>query len=377
MHRRRLSPTSDIEVSILGFGAMRLPLAGEGPHEIDEAVADAMLEAAIAGGIDYVDTAYPYHGGESERWLGRALEKTGLRDRVVLATKLPTWAVQTSADFETLFSEQLERLRTDRIDVYLLHNLHGGVWPRLRDLGVLEWLDRLRKEGRVRETGFSFHGEYPDFETIVDAYDWTIAQIQYNYMNEDIQAGTRGLCYAAEHGLGVVVMEPLLGGDLAVPPEPMREIWNRQPRLSPVETAFRWLWSKAGVSTVLSGMSSPEQIAENIAFASAPDAKRIPPEALAIIEAVKKRYREVRTVPCTRCGYCMPCPHGVDIPRNFQLYNDALLFARNQPILNRNLYALLGPAAAAHCVGCRLCEKKCPQRIAISDELQKVHARLG
>jgi predicted aldo/keto reductase-like oxidoreductase len=374
---RRLGKNCDAEVSILGFGTMRLPLAGERTEQIDEKTATAMLEAAVAGGINYVDTAYPYHGGESERWLGRALAD-GLRERVLLATKLPTWAVKTRADMDTLFEEQLERLQTDRVDVYLLHNLHGGVWPGLRELGVLEWLDKLKESGRIGYTGFSFHGEYPVFEEIVDAYDWTVAQIQYNYMNEDIQAGTKGLRYAGERGVGVVVMEPLLGGCLAVPPPLVAKHWATCPQLSPVETAFRWVWSKPQVSLALSGMSTPEQMEQNIAFASSPKAETISDDALRVIEAVKKEYNAVHTIPCTRCGYCMPCPQGVDIPRNFQLYNDAILFGGNQAILNRNLYGLIAETASANgCIGCKQCEERCPQHIDISTEMEKVRDRFA
>lgn len=377
MKYRPLGKRSDLKVSRLGFGTMRLPLAGERPEEINRSAATGMLETAVAAGVNYVDTAYPYHGGESERWLGEALAD-GLRDRVILATKLPTWAVKTAADFDALFAEQLAKLQTDRIDVYLLHNLHEGIWPRLRDLGVLEWLDRQLAEGRIRATGFSFHGEYPVFEEIVDAYEWTLAQIQYNYLNEDIQAGTKGLQYAAQQGLAVAIMEPLLGGCLAAPPPSIRQLWDSSPGLSPVETAFRWLWSKPEVSLVLSGMSSQAQMDENLAFASAPGAETISADALDIIEAVKARYREVKTIPCTRCGYCLPCPQGVDIPRNFQLYNDALLFGGNQAVLNRNLYRLIAETAGANgCIGCGDCEERCPQHIKIGAEMEKVRELLG
>ena len=364
----------DFEVSALGFGCMRLPVVGGDLSAVDEPVAIEMLRHAIDHGVNYVDTAYPYHGGHSERVLGEAL-KDGYRERVKLATKLPTWAVREAADFDRLLTEQLERLQVEHVDFYLLHNLSATAWPRVRDLGVLDWLERIKSDGRAANVGFSYHDDFDLFREILDAYDgWAMCQIQYNYMNEDIQAGTKGLEYAAAKGVAVAVMEPLLGGCLVNPPAPVQQVWaESETTRTPAEWALQWLWHKPEVSVVLSGMSTMVQVEENLASADRSAAGSLTTEELDLVCRVRDAYEAVSVVPCTRCGYCMPCPEGVDIPRNLQLYNDALVFGGNQAILNRNLYnGMPESTRASACAACRTCEGECPQEIEICELMPKV-----
>jgi uncharacterized protein len=254
-------------VSALGFGAMRLPLRGD-ESEVDEGAAVEMIRWAVDHGVNYLDTAYVYHGGNGEAVVGRAL-RDGYRDRVLLATKLPIWSIQHRDDCDRIFDEQLARLQTDRIDCYLLHCLQEPTWPAMRDLGVLDWAEEQQAAGRIRHFGFSFHDSYEVLVEIVDAYDWSFCQIQYNLVNEDVQAGTKGLRYAAAKGLGVIVMEPLFGGTLAEPPPTVRQIWEAAgPQYQPVDLALRWVWNQPEVSLVLSGMSTLDQVRENVESAS-------------------------------------------------------------------------------------------------------------
>ena len=369
----------DFEVSALGFGCMRLPTVGGDASHIDVPLAIAMLRYAIDHGVNYLDSAYPYHGGHSEGLVAKALQG-GYREKVKLATKLPTWAANEPADFDRLLGEQLERLQTTHIDFYLLHNLQATLWPKVRDLGVLDWLDRARADGRVGQVGFSFHDSFDLFREIVDAYDgWALCQIQYNFMNEAVQAGTKGLRYAADKGLAVAVMEPLLGGTLATPPEAIQAIWTAAPvRRSPAEWALQWLWSKPEVAVVLSGMTTMQQVVENVASAERSAVGLLTDADLRRVARVRDAYEALHPVPCTRCGYCMPCPTGVDIPRNMQLYNDALVFGGSHLMLNRNLYRGMPEAArAGACAACGQCEEKCPQQIPISDWMPRIDKHFG
>jgi len=369
----------DFEVSALGFGCMRLPTVGGDASHIDVPLAIAMLRYAIDHGVNYLDSAYPYHGGHSEGLIAKALQG-GYREKVKLATKLPTWAANEPADFDRLLGEQLERLQTKHIDFYLLHNLQATLWPKVRDLGVLDWLDRARADGRVGEVGFSFHDSFDLFKEIVDAYDgWALCQIQHNFMNETVQAGTKGLRYAADKGLAVAVMEPLLGGTLATPPEAIQAIWTAAPvRRSPAEWALQWLWNKPEVAVVLSGMTTMQQVVENVASAERSAVGLLTDADLRRVARVRDAYEALHPVPCTRCGYCMPCPTGVDIPRNMQLYNDALVFGGSHLMLNRNLYRGMPEAArAGACAACGQCEEKCPQQIPISDWMPRIDKHFG
>jgi hypothetical protein len=355
---------------------MRLPVVNGQNANVNEPEAIEMMRYAIDNGVNYFDTAHPYHSGASERVLGQALAG-GYRDRITLATKLPPWEVKEPADFDRLLNEQLARLNCDHIDMYLLHCMQWKWWPFLRDMGILDWLEGARGDGRIGQIGFSFHDNVNLFKEIVDAYDWTLCQIQYNYMNEDVQAGTEGLKYASDKGLAVIVMEPLLGGVLAEPGGEVDEIWSAS-GLDPVDTALQWLWNKPEVSLVLSGMSSPQQVKDNIASASRSGVGTLETQAIEAIGRVQEKYGQIATVPCTKCRYCMPCPSGVDIPVNFEYYNTAITFGGTARTLHRNLYAGLPETQrASACTQCEQCDEKCPQSIAISQLMSDVDKELG
>jgi uncharacterized protein len=368
----------DWAVSALGFGAMRLPTHGD-PANINEPEATRMLHAAIDQGVNYVDTAYPYHGGQSELVVGRALKAGNYRDRVKLATKLPCWKVETPQDFDLLLNEQLGKLQTDHIDFYLLHALGKDRWHKMRDLGVIAWAEGALKDGRIRQLGFSFHDEYDAFQEIVDAYDrWTFCQIQYNYMDIETQAGLRGLKYAASKGLAVVVMEPLLGGRLVNPPAPIQNLWDSAPqKRSAAGWALQWLWNQPEVSVVLSGMSTMEQVEDNLANASASGSGSLAAQELALVDQARKLYQTLCPIPCTKCQYCMPCPNGVNIPHNFEIFNSGKMYAK--PDAARTEYKVWFSKAewASECIACRQCEPLCPQAIPISEWMPIVHSVLG
>ncbi|MBM4037884.1 MAG: aldo/keto reductase [Planctomycetes bacterium] len=359
----------DFRVSALGFGAMRLPTLGK-YNEIDEPKAIEMVRHAIDHGVNYLDSAHGYHGGNSERLIAKALEG-GRRNKVRLATKMPTWAVKSPADFDRFFEESCERLQTHRIDFYLLHNLQAGFWANVRDHGVLAWLDKKLAEGRIGHTGFSFHDSFDVLEDVLAAYPhWTVCQVQYNFACEDVQAGTAGVVFAASQGLAVVVMEPLFGGTLANPPPAVRSLWDAAGK-DPADVALRWLWDMPQVATVLSGMSTLDQVKRNIASAGKGTGTFSEHE---LIAAVREKYKELAAVPCTACGYCVPCPNGVAIPESFTLLNQARIHGGGVGQLNRNLYAQMPKEKRADaCVACHKCEDRCPQHIAIADWLARVH----
>ena len=377
----------DWQASALGFGAMRLPVINGDNANINEPEATRMLHYAIDHGVNYVDTAYNYHDGNSERFLGRAL-KDGYREKVKLATKLFPPYVEKAQDFDRLLNEQLEKLETDHVDFYLLHGLNRSWWSNIRDLGVLGWAEGAIADGRVGHLGFSFHDEYPVFQEIVDAYDkWAMCQIQYNYMNGDYQAGTKGLGYAASQGLAVVIMEPLLGGILANPPQPVRALWDTaSEKRTPADWALRWLWNQPEVSVVLSGMSTMRHVEENVVSANVSGVGILTKEELALVGRVREGYQGLCPIPCTGCGYCMPCPNGVDIPYNFKLYNDGVMYEKEKPGRARFWYSHMEKSPegsyycrgqAAKCIQCRECEEKCPQGIPISEWMPVVHLVLG
>lgn len=365
----------DFKVSALGFGCMRFPTLGSDYNKVNEPPAIEMLRYAIDHGVNYLDSAHVYHGGNSERVIAKALQD-GYREKVKIATKLPTWACKERGDFDRFLNEQAERLQVKKIDIYLLHNLQAPFWAKVRDLKVLDWLDKIKADGRVGEVGFSFHDSYEVFTEIVDAYDgWTMCQIQYNYMNEDVQAGTKGLKYAAGKGLAVAIMEPILGGCLARAPEAVQKMFDGAPaKRTPSDWALQWLWHKPEVSVVLSGMSAMQHVVENVESACRSAVGSLTKKELDIIRRVRKHYESLRVVPCTGCGYCMPCPNGVNVPKNMQLYADALVFGGNQLSLNRNIYnGMPEEQRAGSCEDCDKCEEKCPQHIKISDWMPKIH----
>lgn len=372
----------DFKVSALGFGAMRLPLKGDsqapmGP-DVDEAKAIAMIRHAIDNGVNYVDTAYPYHGGNSEIIVGKALQD-GYRQKVKLATKMPTWLVDTPADFDRFFNEQLKRLATNHIDCYLLHALNRDTWPKVRDMDVINWAQKQMVSGRIGWLGFSFHDNLQAFKTIVDDCDlWSFCQIQYNYMDIEYQAGSEGLQYAHRKGLAVVIMEPLRGGQLAKkPPESVKKILtDHRITQTPADIALQWVFNQPEVSLVLSGMSDMDHVVENLKSAQKSGVGTLSDEMLEVIDQIRDEYRHLSPIPCTNCQYCLPCPNGVDIPYAFGQYNDSFMY--NDPRTARFRYRLK-PAEvwADNCIECGECEEKCPQQIPIIVELKKAHAWLG
>ena len=367
-----------VDLSILGFGCMRLPVRKEG--NIDEEQATAMLRYAIDHGVNYVDTAYPYHNGESEPFVGRALQE-GYREKVFLATKLPSWLIKSRADMDHYLDEQLKRLQTDHIDFYLVHGLMNPFWENLRTLGVTDFLDNAIDDGRIKYAGFSFHDELAMFKEIINAYDWTFCQIQYNFMDEKYQAGTEGLQYAADHGIGVVVMEPLRGGMLTKDIPSINDIWKKSPvRRSATEWALRWVWNHPEATVVLSGMSNFEQVRQNLVYAENGLPNSLSSEDIALFKDVEAEYRNRIQIPCTGCRYCMPCQANVSIPECFEMYNQGCMF--DAPEVARYNYGFLGgmfgsPGFASQCLECGECEKKCPQGISIPEQLKKVAAYFG
>jgi predicted aldo/keto reductase-like oxidoreductase len=356
---------------------MRLPTIGGDRSNIDEPRATRMLHYAIDHGVNYLDTGYPYHSGNSERFLGRALQG-GYREKVMLATKLPVRMVASTEDYDRFLNEQLEKLQTDYIDFYLFHGLRSSRWETVHKLDLLAQADRALADGRIRHLGFSFHDTFEVFREIIDGYDgWTLCQFQYNYMNEEYQAGTQGLKYAASKGLAVVVMEPLLGGKLVDPPPPIQDFWDTAgTKRSPADWALQWLWNKPEVSVVLSGMSTMQHVEENVASADRSGVGTLNERELALIGQARDKYNELCPIPCTQCGYCMPCPNGVDIPGNFARFNNAAMY--NAFADARRRYGQMpGEAQASACIQCRQCEDLCPQNIPISEWMPLVHDVLG
>ena len=371
----------DFQVSALGFGCMRLPTTDRKPlsKKIDEKRATRMIRHAIDQGVNYVDNAYPYHGGKSEAFLGKVL-RHGYREKVKLATKCPVWLVKRPSDFDKYLDQQLKRLRTDTIDFYLFHALNEKAWKNsIVKLKLLDRAERAIDAGKIGHIGFSFHDTYRVFKEIVDGYDgWEFCQIQYNYLDTINQAGTKGLRYAASKGLGVIIMEPLLGGRLAAPPKSVKRIFDAAKLDStPADLALQWLWNQPEVSVVLSGMSTLAQVNGNLVSADASGVGSMSAKELRLVERMKRRYEALIPIPCTKCAYCMPCPHGVSILGIFEVYvdgivNDDLKTAR------RSYNRFIGEKArASNCKQCRKCEKKCPQKIKISEWMPELHQVLG
>jgi len=370
----------DWEVSALGFGAMRLPTLDNDSSKINEPLATEMIRYAIDAGVNYVDTAYPYHQEQSEPLVGRVL-KDGYREKVRLATKMPCWKVKEEADFDRLLEEQMRRLDVDYIDFYLLHALNASTWQKVKNLDVFNWAEKRMSEGMFGHICFSFHDEYPVFESIIKGYDnWTMAQIQYNYVDVNYQAGRKGLKLAADRGLAVVVMEPLRGGRIAKnpPPEPVAEVWAKSERdWTPAAWAFHWLWDQPEVSTTISGMNTMSDVEENLTTASEATVGSLTEGDQEIIEEAHKVYDSLAPIPCTQCEYCLPCPSGVAIPRIFDFYNDAVAYDAwgHSRWAYGNL--LTADERADNCVECGECEAVCPQNIKIIDWLATAHERLG
>lgn len=369
------------KASVLGFGCMRLPVRSGGLNsvDVDENEAIRLVRRAIEGGVNYFDTAYTYHGGRSESVLGMALRE-GYRERVHVATKLPTWLVQGPEDFDRILGEQLKRLECETIDCYLFHALNRKNWREvvLRH-GLLEKAAAALADGRIKYLGFSFHDDFSTFDEILSASDlWSFCQIQYNYVNVNEQAGRSGLCLAADRGVGVVVMEPLLGGRLADPPEEIRQVMEAFPlSRTPVEWALNWLWDQPEVSVVLSGMNSAAQLEENLRLAHHAHAHCFGTKDQMLIEQLCVGYRARMVVRCTHCGYCVPCPNGIDVPANLDLYNHAMAYDDLQVARFRYGFALEPGQRAGACQQCGICEGRCPQGIPIVEWMQRVQAMLG
>lgn len=377
---RRFGKTNEM-VSILGFGCMRLPVIDGDSTKIDEEKATNLIRYAIDNGVNYIDTAYPYHGtgmgqgGQSEPFVGRAL-KDGYRERVKLATKLPSWLIKTREDMDRYLNEQLDRLQTDHIDFYLVHSLERNTWENLKKLGISEFLDKAIADGRIKYAGFSFHDKREVFMDIVDYYDWSFCQIQYNYLDEDFQAGREGLLYAAEKGLGITIMEPLRGGKIVnnLPGDVVEAFNTAEVKRTPAEWGLRWVWNHPEVSVVLSGMGTMEQVKENIRTAGEAESNSLTERETEILDRVKNIFKGKIKVNCTGCEYCMPCPFGVNIPKSFQLYNEYYIFGTPEteaPLKGR--YKGLKPEnRASVCQECGLCETHCPQAIEIREKLKNV-----
>lgn len=369
----------DWKTSALGFGAMRLPVLDNDSGRINEPLAMEMIRHAIDSGVNYVDTAYPYHQEQSEPFIGKVL-KDGYRNKVKLATKMPSWFVKEAADLDRLLEEQLRRLDVDHLDFYLLHALNAQYWAKYKQLDVFTWAEKKMAEGLFEHLCFSFHDEYSVFEEIVNGYDnWTMAQIQYNYMDTDYQAGTKGLKLAASKGLAVVVMEPLRGGRLAKNPAPpkVEEVWARSEYdWSPAAWALQWVWNQPEVSTVLSGMSTIQQVDENLETASHSSVGLLKEQDLVLVEQARKAYESLAPIPCTQCEYCLPCPNGVSIPKIFEVYNEAIMYEEFSGSRWAYMNQIPAAARADNCVECGECEAACPQSIQIIDWLAKAHEAL-
>ena len=373
----RLDQKSGNKLSALGFGCMRFPRG----INIDVDKSERLILAAIDAGVNYFDTAYIYGGSEAA--LGEILHRNNVREKVHIATKLPHQQCRKYEDFDRIFNEQLKRLQTDYIDYYLIHNLSEiGAWQTLQAIGVEKWIAGKKAAGQIRQIGFSFHGTQNSFMELIDAYDWEFCQIQYNYMNETYQAGRKGLRRAHEKGLPVIIMEPLLGGKLAVglPQKAGKLFKEADAGLSPAAWALKWLWDQPEVTVVLSGMNSPEQLTDNLGAADRAAVGVLRDEEHGVFRAVTAVFQESYKVPCTGCNYCMPCPHGVNIPGCFAAYNTSstvgFVAGMTQYLTSTNAMHPHSNSRVINCVKCGLCEKKCPQHIKIMTELDAVKRQM-
>lgn len=365
--RYRVLGKTCAEVSVLGFGCMRLPTVEGQDGKIDTKRAVDMVRYGIDNGINYLDTAYFYHSGNSEAFVGEVI-KDGYRDKVYIATKLPLGNVNCEEDVEIIFNEQLRRLGVDYVDFYLLHAVNNDSWDnRVVKFDVLPKLEKLKEQGKIKHIGFSFHDDLWVFKKVIDAYDgFEFCQIQYNYIDTDYQAGTEGLEYAASKGLGIIVMEPLLGGKLALPNEKVAAALGKEK--TPVEWALDFVWNRPEVGMLLSGMGSEKMVEDNLGYADKAEAGMLSESELEMLGNAKHVYDEMSLVPCTGCEYCMPCPMGVLIPKVFSAFNNITSGGRR---LVKEIFPDIEENAGL-CKKCGKCEKACPQHIAIADMLKKV-----
>jgi uncharacterized protein len=371
----RKMPKSGDNLSLLGFGCMRLPTKR---GKVDEQKAVELIRYSIDRGVNYADTAWPYHGGQSEVVLGKAL-KDGYRQKVKVADKLPVWLCRSREDMDHYLGEQFKRVGVDVFDYYLIHSLDGSAWEKAKQCGIMDFLDKAKESGKIVNAGFSFHGARHEFKKIIDEYNWDFCQAQFNILDENDQAGIEGIRYAAAKNIGVIVMEPLRGGTLAGKlPAEVEKVYKTAPKQrSNAEWALRWVMDHKEVVTVLSGMGEKSQAEENIRIAGEAEPCSLAEEELTIVKSAAEIFRKLMKVPCTGCQYCMPCPAGVNIASAFTFYNNKYLF--KQGFMNRGMYlvqngGLMGktPTLASQCVNCGVCKTRCPQKIDIPVQLLKV-----
>jgi len=373
MQYRRM-PKSNIKLSALGYGCMRFPLTVAGL--IDRNKATRQIKLAIDQGVNYIDTAYPYHFGESESFLGDCILSTDYRDKVYIASKLPCFLIRRKKAFQSIFNKQIKKLQVDYIDFYMLHALTGSLWDKMVSLGVLNFLEELRSSGKIHHVGFSFHGSHDDFLRIIDAYDWDFTQVQYNLLDVHFQAGEKGIEYAAKKGLAVFIMEPLRGGTLVTKvPKSVQKIWDEADiKRTPADWALRWILNNENVHVVLSGMNEDTHITENITAVSDAYENSLSEKELGIIKDVMNEYDRLLKIKCTGCGYCMPCPAKIDIPAAFHAVNNLMFTKSVMEIFGYMSIAGFKeePAWTSDCIDCGKCEKACPQNIEIREEFSKV-----
>lgn len=366
----------DREVSLLGMGAMRLPETEDG--QINEPEAIDIIRSAIDAGINYVDTAFGYHNGKSEGLVGKAL-RDGYREKVLLADKMPIWLAKDEEHMKEMFQTQLERLDTDYIDMYLVHSVNKPNWKRIKKLNLMPFLEEMKAAGKIKHIGFSFHDSYELFEEVLDSYPWEFCQIQLNYMDKDIQAGVKGLKLAAEKGLSVIIMEPLKGGKLTtgIPPT-VQELWNNAPvKRTPAEWGFKWLANMPEVTLILSGMSSREQLQQNIATVSAADLNVLSDEERELIDKVSDEYNRLIKYSCTGCEYCLPCPQKLKIPDLIDTLNEWNIYGQNPATKMEYIEWVPEGRHASDCISCKACEKKCPQGLPIAQIMKETSEIFG
>ncbi len=368
MQYRKLGKTG-VMASALGFGTMRLPTVD---GKIDEDAVEKMFKYAIDNGLNYFDTAYMYHNGESEIVTGRILKKLGVREKIYLATKYPFWGANDESNFQKVFNDQLNKLQTDYIDFYLMHSLNLNTWKnKAVPFRIMDKMLALKKEGKIRHIGFSIHDSYDAFKTIIDAHpnEWEFCQIQMNYLDENFQAGLKGVRYASEHNIGVIIMEPLRGGYLANVPPHVSDVFKAvDPKKSPVEWAFDYLWNMPEVGICLSGMGTMQHVQDNVLYASRSSVGMFTDKENAAIKGAQAAFKQ-NLIPCTVCNYCAPCPVGIDIPAVFTIYNELQKDKRLEKAYKAYDALTVKPD---QCIQCKKCEPKCPQHIAIPDQWKKV-----
>ncbi len=381
----RTMPNSTNELSVLGYGCMRLPthVGGAASSLINKEKALKQIRYAIDNGVNYLDTAYPYHLGASESFLGEYVLKDGYREKVYIATKLPCMMINKKESIEEIFNKQLEKLQVDYIDYYMLHSMNGVSWQKMLDFGIIDFMDKIKREGKVKFMGFSFHGKKEDFITIADGYDFDFAQVQYNIIDVSFQAGIEGIEYAHKKGMGIIVMEPLRGGSLVSKmPKGVEKIYHKaKVKRSPADWALRFVLNNPAVTMVLSGMNDDDHIKENIKICSDSHIYGMSKDEDEIISNVRDKFNELQQVGCTGCAYCMPCPAGIDIPAAFKNLNNYHMFSKMEGLMYHASYLGMGHEdGKAHwtssCTNCGLCEKKCPQFIPVREKFKLVQRDL-